>query len=69
MRDPERLDYFYSELKSLHKKYFPDWRFAQLINNFMSWHYNHFGNDAFYLEDYKFMERFHMFVGENGKFK
>ena len=33
MRDPERLDAFYDELKRIHKTYFPDWRFGQLVEN------------------------------------
>ena len=30
MRNPERLDLFYDELKRIHKEAFPDWRFGQL---------------------------------------
>lgn len=33
VRDPNRLDEFYDELKNLHKTYFPDWRFGQFIEN------------------------------------
>lgn len=36
MRDINRLDNFYNELKNIHKK-FPDWRFGQLIINFQRW--------------------------------
>ena len=32
----------------------PDWRFMQLFDNFQKW----LGNDGFYLEDDKFMEKF-----------
>ena len=31
MRDVNRLDEFYDELKEIHKKYFGQWRFGQLI--------------------------------------
>lgn len=37
MRNPDRLDLFYDTLKVMHKKYFPDWRFGQLISNFFGW--------------------------------
>lgn len=33
MRDPDRLDAFYNELKKIHKEYYPDWRFGQFIVN------------------------------------
>ena len=29
MRDPNRLDRFYDEVKKIHKISFPDWRFGQ----------------------------------------
>lgn len=37
MRNPDRLDFFYDRLKLIHKQYFPDWRFGQLMNNFFGW--------------------------------
>ena len=37
MRDPNRLDKFYDELKYIHKRSFPDWRFGQLYRNFFGW--------------------------------
>lgn len=37
MRNPERLDSFYEELKDIHKTYFPDWRFGQFCSNFFGW--------------------------------
>jgi hypothetical protein len=36
MRDTNRLDKFYDELKEIHKKNFPDWRFGQLIVNVLA---------------------------------
>ena len=30
MRDINRLDKFYDELKEIHKKHFPDWRYGNL---------------------------------------
>jgi hypothetical protein len=37
MRDPERLEEFYKQLKELHQKKFPDWRFGQFMINFLGW--------------------------------
>ena len=37
MRDPNRLDSFYEELKEIHKRSFPDWRFTQFQLNFINW--------------------------------
>ena len=49
MRDPNRLDDFYEQLKIIHKLNFPDWRFSQLFNNLQSWS----GSDLFYVEEDK----------------
>lgn len=56
MRNPERLDEFYDELKSLHRKYFPDWRFGQLMGNFLSWFMSEKGVDPFFPEEGKMLE-------------
>lgn len=37
MRDPNRLDSFYDTMKIIHKTCFPDWRFGQLMMNFLGW--------------------------------
>lgn len=58
MRDPKRLDKFYEELKNIHKKEFPDWRFGQFIINFLSW----YGQDSFYLEEGKMLAKIKEFV-------
>ena len=51
MRDINRLDSFYNELKDIHKK-FPDWRFGQLIINFQRWcNTVKKISDIFYLEE------------------
>ena len=52
MRDPNRLDSFYEELKKKHKKICPDWRFGQLLYNFLSY----IGKDPFYIEEDKMLE-------------
>lgn len=57
MRNPERLDSFYEILKRIHKDYFPDWRFSQLMINFIRYY-----GDPFYLEEDKFLEKLGEFV-------
>ena len=52
MRDPERLDDFYKKIRKLHQKYVPDWRFGQLIMNFLS--ETEQGAAAFYWEEDEF---------------
>lgn len=56
MRDPDRLDGFYEELKSIHKKYLSDWRFGQLCYNFFDWLNNMKGIDPFFPEEDKMLE-------------
>lgn len=59
MRDPNRLDTFYSELAKIHKESFPDWRFGQFMDNFLAW----YGRDPFYLEEEKFLQLVRKYVG------
>ena len=61
MRDVKRLDSFYDKMKEIHKEKFPDWRFGQLMINFLRW----YGRDPFYLEEDKFLERFEEFVNSH----
>ena len=63
MRDPNRLNKYYDELKELHMKYCPDWRMGQLLYNLFSWHFEHYG-DLFFPEDARFMERVKEFFEE-----
>lgn len=62
MRDPNRLDYFYDKIKEDHKKYFPDWRFGQLIMNFLS-----YAGDPFYMEEERFLSKWKEFVKDTVK--
>ena len=64
MRDPNRLFAIYDIIYQYHKTH-PDLRTMQLLNNFFIWHYTTFGNDGFYIEDNKFIERFNKFTAEN----
>ena len=63
MRDINRLDNFYEKVKEGHK-IFPDWRFGQLMLNFMSWFVNKYKRDIFYIEDDKFLIFFNEFINE-----
>ena len=51
MRDPNRLDSFYDEIKTIHKSKWPDLRFGQLMSNFFDWLYSEFGMDCFFPEE------------------
>ena len=64
MRDPNRLDNFYEKFKELHKTYYPDWRFGQLIINFINWHYYKYKTDPFYIEENKCLDRFEEMIKE-----
>ena len=61
MRNPDRLDSFYDEIKEYHKKHFPDWRFGQLMSNFFGWLYQEHKVDLFFPEEDKMLEYFHEF--------
>ena len=63
MRDINRLDNFYDELKRIHK-YVPDWRVGQFIMNFMNWYYTKYKRDCFYIEDEKIIKYIEEFVNE-----
>lgn len=57
MRDPNRLDAFYEQMKQIHKENFPDWRFGQFITNFLAWY-----GDPFYIEEGRFIEKLNEYV-------
>lgn len=61
MRDPNRLDNFYDEMKKLHMETYPDWRWGQLIHNFFSWLMEKYKIDGFYAEEDKMMQWFKEF--------
>lgn len=59
MRDPNRLDNIYEEIKELHKEYFPDIRIGQLFSYFFSWIKQEKGiEDIYYIEDIKLLRYF-----------
>lgn len=51
MRDVNRLDGFYKEMKEIHREYFPDWRFGQLCSNFFDWLFEVKSIDLFFPEE------------------
>ena len=65
MRDPNRLDNFYTELCQIHKEYFPDWRFGQLCSNFFGWLANTKQVDLFFPEEGRMLEYLHEYCQGN----
>lgn len=65
MRNPNRLDNFYDEMKRVHKKCFPDWRFGQLMSNFLGWVYQEKKRDPFFPEEDEMLRLFKEFSGES----
>lgn len=64
MRDINRLDSFYDEVKRIHKKFFPDWRFGQLLYNFWCWY-----GDPFYVEEDDMVKALIAFAEDTTKMK
>jgi len=64
MRDPNRLDNFYGEMTKLHKKHFPDWRWGQMVHNFLGWLMETYKVDGFYAEEDKMLQWFKEFCEE-----
>lgn len=63
LKDPKRLDKFYKKLKDLHKRTVPDWRFGQLMVNFIQSYGDmntmfYWNEDDFIMRLTKFMEDF-----------
>ena len=66
MRDKNRLDGFYKRVCNIHKRYFPDWRFGQLVSNLTRWIWNETEVDIFNLEDDAIVLYFKDFAVKNG---
>ena len=62
MRNPDRLDACYDDMKEIHKRSFPDWRFGQLMCNFLGWVYSEKGRDCFFPEEEDMIEYFREFA-------
>lgn len=59
MRDPQRIDKFMNELGELWKNKVPDWRFGQLMYNFLC-----AKGDPFYWEEDEFLKKFKKYLEE-----
>lgn len=68
MRDPNRLNGFYSKMTQLHKACFQDWRFGQLMMNFLGWVQNTKNRDPFFPEEDEMMDLFEEYCQENNYF-
>ena len=68
MRDPKRLDGFYDDMRRLHKRYFPDWRFGQLMSNFLGWVMGEKKRDIFFPEEEEMMQLFIEFTEQYSPF-
>ena len=55
MRDPNRIDKFCDELKTIWHKV-PDWRFGQFMVNMDQIIHIHYDKDMFYIEDDDMLE-------------
>ena len=64
MRNPNRLDSFYDELKRMHKEYIPDWRFGQFCSNFFGWLGRKKRIDLFFPEEGEMLEYIKEYLGE-----
>lgn len=70
MRNPNRLDAFYEEMKTIHKKSFPDWRFGQLMSNFFGWLMSEKKKDLFFPEEEEMIGYFREFAnGESPSYR
>ena len=67
MRNPDRLDAFYDELKRLHKEYFSDWRFGQFMSNFFGWLMNEKNTDLFFPEENEMIGYFREYTVDDEK--
>lgn len=63
MRDQNRTYDFCKELATIWSEEFPDWRFGQLMYNFIVWCSNTKKCDIFFPEEKEFMELFKEFSG------
>ena len=61
MRDPKRIDNFLKELGKIWKDKCPDWRFGQLMFNFLS----QVNEEPFFWEEDKFLKKLEEFFEKN----
>ena len=63
MRNPNRTYEFCNEFAKIWSERLPDWRFGQLMGNFMSWCINTKKRDPFFPEETEMIELFKEFCG------
>jgi len=65
MRDKDRIRKFLEEIADLwEEEPFTDWRFGQLMCNFMGWVYQVKQRDAFFLEEDQFIQYLKEYIEE-----
>ena len=64
MRNKDRLDSFYNELKEIHKHSFPDMRFGQFMLNVLGWISSTKKRDPFFPEEDEVIQIFRDYVKE-----
>lgn len=64
MRNPNRLYNFYDEMRDIHMKSFPDWRFGQLMSNFFGWLMSEKKKDLFFPEEDEMIGYFREFAND-----
>lgn len=65
MRNPERLDKFYSELCEIHKRSFPDQREGQFLLNALGWINSTKKRDPFFPETEEMLGLFKEYANAN----
>lgn len=63
MRNVERIKPFLEKLQIIWEQDFPDWRFGQLMENFLMWIHSEKKRDPFYVEEKQmlaYLEEFSM---------
>lgn len=63
MRNPERIGGFLSALRKVWYSV-PDWRFGQLMSNFLGWYVGETGKDIFFPEDDEMLKYLKLFAKE-----
>lgn len=69
MRNKKRIKPFIEEVGKTWEEEFPDWRFGQLMINFLNFVAMKTHTDGFYYEDDKMLELFREFTGGTGETK
>ena len=64
IRNPDRIDVFTSELNRIWKTYYPDFRFGQLMMNFLGWVSCDKKIDTFFIEENKMLTYLKEYCGE-----